>query len=365
MKSEKLATAQKTGNYGRRLVTFRLGCLRGSQFFTFCFSLLTFLFLLASCGVDSESFRIEGRLRNMHQGEFWVYSIDGGIDGIDTIYVREGRFQYETPLRTPATFVVIFPNYSEQPVFAEPGEVVEIKGDASHLKEMTINGTEDNEDMTKLRMELNRLMPPEVPKAVANFIRKNPQSPVSNYLLLRYYMMDPEADYKEAGKLAGLMMKSQPDNVRLLTWKKQLESMGKAKKDSHLPAFSVVDVNGRRVTQNQLKSKVNVITLWASWNYASADIQRRLEKAKRQYGDKLSVLSICLDGQPKECRDRVERDSIKWPTVCDGKMWQSPLVMRLGMTDVPANLIINDKGIITDRNLLPLDLEEKINKLLK
>ena len=133
------------------------------------FSIAVAALLLTACGVDSEKFRIEGRLRNINQGEFWVYSPDGGIDGMDTMQVRNGRFSYETTLRIPATFVIVFPNYSEQPVFAEPGEKVEIKGDATHLKEMLIKGTDDNDDMTKLRMELNRLMPPEIPGAVAAF----------------------------------------------------------------------------------------------------------------------------------------------------------------------------------------------------
>ena len=35
------------------------------------------------------------------------------------------------------------------------------------------------------------------------------------------------------------------------------------------------------------------------------------------------------------------------------------------MNDVSANLIVNDKGVIIDRNLQPLEIEEKIDKLLK
>ena len=83
-----------------------------------------FTLLLLSCGVDGDKFRLEGRLRNMHMGEFWVYSTDGATNGIDTISVREGRFAYEVELRSPTTLIVIFPNYSEQPVFAKPGETV-------------------------------------------------------------------------------------------------------------------------------------------------------------------------------------------------------------------------------------------------
>ena len=240
--------------------------------------------LLASCGVDSERFRIEGRLRNINQGEFWVYSPYGGIDGIDTMQVRNGRFSYETTLRVPAVFIIVFPNYSEQPVFAEPGEKVEIKGDATHLKEMVIKGTDDNDDMTKLRMELNRLMPPEIPEAVAAYIRKHPDSHISMYLLQRYFILDANPDYKKAYELVTLMAKEQPDNGQLTKWKKDLEGLRQGMIKGRLPSFSATDVKGRSVSQSDLKAKVNVVSVWASWNYQSLDIQRRLLKQKKEYG---------------------------------------------------------------------------------
>lgn len=331
------------------------------------FYLFTFfpLYFFSSCGVDSDRFRLEGRLRNINQGEFWLYSIDGGITGIDTIPVREGRFSYETELRTPSTFILIFPNYSEQPVFAEPGKKVTIKGDATRLREMTIEGTKANKSMTQLRMELSRLMPPEIPNAVAAFITEQPQSPVSIYLLQRYFMNNPDADFQKGYELATLMVKELPDNVRLATWKKQLETMKNGQVKHRLPSFSAVDINGRSVSNDQLKSRVNVITLWASWSFQSTDMQQRLKRSKQRYGNDLAVVSICLDANAKDCRQRITRDSLRWQTICDGRMWQSPLIAKLGLSDVPGNLVIDDKGIIIDSNLKPEKLEEKINQLLK
>ena len=53
------------------------------------------LFLLASCGEDSKHFKIEGRLLQINQGEFYLYSSDGTISGFDTIKVQGGRFSHE------------------------------------------------------------------------------------------------------------------------------------------------------------------------------------------------------------------------------------------------------------------------------
>ena len=330
------------------------------------FYLFTFILLfLSSCGVDSNKFRLSGRLRNMNQGMFWVYSPDGAIEGIDTIQVHEGRFSYETELRVPATFVVIFPNFSEQPVFAEPGEEVDIKGDASHLKEIIIKGTDDNDAMTELRMDLNELMPPEIPEAVSKFINKNPKSRASRYLLQRYFLADPQANMQQAYVLVSLMLKEDPDDVQLTKWKKELEGLRNGQLNKSLSDFSAKDVKGRNVSPGDLKSKVNVITVWASWNYQSTDIQRRLQMLKKNNGDNLSVVSVCLDADSKKCRQTVERDSIPWKTVCDGRMWQTPMLSKLGIADVPGNLVINDKGTIVARNLNPQKLEEKIQQMLK
>ncbi len=331
------------------------------------FYLFTFLpiYLLCSCGVDSGKFRIEGRLRNMNVGEFWVYSPDGGIDGIDTIPVREGRFSYETDLRNPATFVVIFPNYSEIPVFGESAKGVTIKGDASHLKELVVKGTEANEEMTKLRMTINRSMPPEIPGVVESFIREHPQSIISNYLVQRYFIFDAKPDFRKASELVALMVKEQPANARLEEIQKRLANLRNGQVNSRLPAFSDTDINGRKVTQDQLKAKLNVVAVWATWSFQSTDMMFRLRHAKRQYGSQLGIVAICLDARPQDVRYRLERDSVPWQTVCDGRLWQTPLLAKLGLEDVPANLLVNDRGIIIERNLKPQDLEDKIKQLLK
>jgi hypothetical protein len=80
-----------------------------------------FIILLAivmvSCGTDSRHFKVDGHLLNLNNGEFYVYSPDGAIFGLDTIKVQGGRFSYEISCEQKGTLVLIFPNFSEQPIF--------------------------------------------------------------------------------------------------------------------------------------------------------------------------------------------------------------------------------------------------------
>lgn len=326
---------------------------------------LVVLIMLTGCGPDSNSFRLEGRLRHMNQGEFYVYSPDGGIKGIDTIKVHEGRFAYEAQLRDEATFIIIFPNFSELAVFGGPGVEAVVKGDASHMKEITVKGSEDNEEMTKMRMVLNRSTPPEIPKAVEAFIKEHRSSLASIYLLNRYILTDKQPDYRKAAVLTQMMLDENRNNGQLIRLGKQLKSLRNASMQQ-VPAFSATDLKGRKVSEKDLKARVNVVSVWASWNYQSTDMQRRLQTKKKTYGDKLAIISICIDGSPADCkRTVVDRDSLKWSTVCDGRMWDSPLLSKFGISNVPANLIFDSKGRIIERNLTPQKLDEKIESLLK
>lgn len=326
---------------------------------------MLFALLLASCGAESGRFRIEGHLKNMNQAEFYIYSIDGGFPKLDTIRVEKGRFVYETDLDRPATYSIIFPNGSEQAVFGNSGVVVELEGDASHLKEMTIKGTDENEQMTAWRTNANRLTPPEMKQAAIDFIRENPASSVSNYLLYRYLMLGTTPDYKTAAELTALMLKEQPENGRLIQLDKQLRGLKYAVKGAKLPDFQATDINGNAVSSQSLKAELNIIVVWSMWNYESQSMVRKLSDMKKEYGSRLSLMSISMDARKEDCSRFLERDSMRLSTVCDGRMWESPLVQQLGISDVPGNILIDRQGKVIDVNVPIPKIEEKVKAVLK
>ena len=328
------------------------------------FTLLALL-LLTSCGPSGNQFRLAGRLRNINQGQFLVYSPDGAFAGIDTIKVQNGRFAYEKEVRKDVTLMLVFPNFSEQAVFASPGEEVEIKGDATHLKEMTITGTDENDELTKLRIRLNKLTPPEITAAVAEYIQEEPSSMISIYLLDKYFVNAKTPDYAEAQRLATLMLKANPDNGRLRKLKKQLDGLKNSRLQAMLPVVSSTDINGKSISTSQVKGKIGVISTWATWNFPSTDIQRKLRKLQKQYPQELSLISICIDGDKRECKKRVDRDSLLWTIVCDEQMFQTPIVQQLGLFVVPSMVVTNKQGKIVARDIEPNKVVEELEKFLK
>ena len=280
----------------------------------------------------------------MNQGELYVYSPDGGIDGLDTIKIEAGRFAYEIPCSKPATLVIIFPNYSVQPIFAESGGSVEVKADASHLKEMEVKGTDDNELMTKFRKQIANSSPPDELKYAIQFIKDHPESTVSVYLLNRYLIQTETLDYKQAANLLKILLKEQPENVTLGRLQRQISGLGTLRVGDKLPNFTAKDVNGKLINNATLANQTIIISTWAAWSYESLDFQRALNDAVK--AGKIAALGISVDANPKDVRQALKNDDITFPNVCDGKMLSTPLLKTFGLTTVPDNIVVRNGKII-------------------
>lgn len=317
-------------------------------------SLLSFLtLLLASCGTDSHHFKIDGHLLNLNQGEFYVYSPDGSVThGMDTIKVQAGRFSYLVECDRPMTLMIVFPNFTEQPVFAEPGKSVDIKGNASHLKELTVKGTKANKLMNAFREQILSASPAETKKCAIQMAEDNPESAVAVYLVRRYLVAVDRPDYTTAARLLKLIVEKQPDNqfaARLLASCNGKTTINNGAK---LPRFSASDINGKVVNNATLASVPNVVFyVWATWNYSSTSQLRQLADMERQSDGKLKVVSICLNPDKSSCQRTLKQygaDNIT--TICDGRMVNGDLFNKLGLYNLPDNILIKN-GAIAEQHI--------------
>ena len=317
--------------------------------------------ILVSCGPSDGRFRLEGQFKNLNQGEFYIYDYEQGTK--DTIGVLDGRFVYDIALRDTLVLTLMFPNFSELPIFARPGTEVNIDGDVSHLRDVEISGTEENEQMTAFRLRTNDMMPPEVQQQAIQFISQNPQSPVSVYLLRRYCLLVQEPDYNQCYDLCQQLLAAQPSNIPLVRLSTQLQSLQNLRSSGRLPSFSAVDTEGRDVSEQQLKGKANVIFLWASWDYSSQSTMRQLHVLKNKYDRDLNIVTIALDGSPSEGESLLRTDSITWPNICDGLLWQSPVIAQLGLVNLPSAIVIDGNGNIVGRATDYMAIKEKVESL--
>ena len=322
-----------------------------------------FTFLLIGCGSDRKTFLLEGTFKGFNQGEIYIYGLNGS-HRLDTISVVKGKIHYEVVLENPVTFSLVFPNYSELPVFAESRAEVEIEGDASHLKETRISGTDANKEMTQFRLQTSGKTPPEVTQAAEAYIREHPASPVALYLLNKYFTQIPSPDYKRCMVLIGEVQKAQPEEPSLKGLIEKMKGLENLRDGATIPNFTATDINGKTVKSTDLNAPVNIIFTWAKWNYESVSMQRQLTFFHQRFKDRLNIVGICLDTDKRECRKTAEQDSVKWSTICDGKMWESPLLKQLGLSYVPDNIMTDSKGKIIAHTLHINELQDKARPLV-
>ncbi|MBR1389463.1 MAG: DUF4369 domain-containing protein [Prevotella sp.] len=328
------------------------------------FPLCLLAVFLCACGVEDGHFVMRGEFKSFNQGELYIYNIDGTQHKLDTIPVINGRFTYQAAIDEPTTYVLVFPNFSELPILGESGKEVTVEGDASHLKEMEVKGTDENKLLTAFRLQTNQQTPPEARQTAAQFIKDHPQSAASMYILNKYFIQTTTPDYGQALELLELIAKDKPAS-QFNTLKKQLDGLRNFKAGGTLPRFTATDINGRRVSNADLTARVNVINTWASWNYDSQNSLRKLKRLEMEHAGQIKVVSICLDANLKDCRRGLDRDSIKWSCICDGRMWETPTLAQLGLYFVPDNIITDSRGKILAHSLSTNEIDRKIEELLR
>ncbi len=326
------------------------------------FILFTVTLLLQSCGTPSNRFRMEGEFKNMNQVDLYLYDAASGKK--DTVHVQRGRFLYETDFKDTATLMLMFPNYSQIPIFATSGITVKVKGDASQLRETKVKGSKENEEMTAFRLKSNQLAPPDMEKIAIDYIMEEPNSPVSFYLLQQFFVKSITPDYTKALQLCNVMLKANPHSKPVQQLKIQLLNLNKGRVGSNVPIYILSDTKGKIITNREMQSELNVFCFWASWNYDSQLQLRTIRKLIKKNKGKISAMGIGIDASKGESYKWMKRDSIDFPIICDGKMWETPMAKALGLTDIPNNIIADKKGRIIERNIPQKDLEKKIEELL-
>ncbi len=323
-----------------------------------------FLCLLCSCSGGSDSFSIDGRFINFNNGELYIYSIDGGIDALDTISVRDGRFSYHTMLSEASTFVIVFPNFSEVAIFGAPGASVRVRGDANSLNEIEIKGGDENRLMNGLRRELLGVSPSEMLLRVEKFVRDNPSSLVCHYVISKYLLRSASCDYDKALSLLQLVGRSRPEDKSVRRLANQVSVLGVCGVGDRLPEFFFRCRSGKTLTRDFCRGKVGVISLWAEWDYESQSTQRTLVELYNRYPNRFAMFSFSLDMSCVDSDRFVRKNGVSWAYGCDGDVWGSDVVRTLGLQTIDDNIIISRDGRIVARGVPASELESTLVKLL-
>lgn len=294
---------------------------------------------------------------------------------MDTLRLREGKFDYTVPLQEKATYHILYPNFSELVIFGESGKVVKVKGDARSLNEVKVSGTDENETYTKYRRESQNLSGKKLDSLTRDYILQYPTMQMSRFLLNKYFIQPEGTDQQMMHELYDSLCRANPSDVFLSNLSNDVRRKNTIKTGSRIPQFSLTTrkvelkkykkkktiirtIESRTVSDTSYKDKPLLLVFWATWRSGSQSGLYRASRLMRESENKIQAISYSLDVEDTELKAVERRDSIDYPSICDFKCWNSPLVQQWGIRELPFFILMDkDRKILASGTNWSKDIE--------
>jgi thiol-disulfide isomerase/thioredoxin len=134
-----------------------------------------------------------------------------------------------------------------------------------------------------------------------------------------------------------------------------------------VPAFSGPNSKGILLDLNKIKGKVTIIDFWASWCKPCRIENPNLVNLYDKYHDNgLEIISISLDSETQRSAwiKAIKKDQLNWFNISNLKSWNDPIAQLYGVNSIPATFIIDQDGVLIDKQLRGRQLDERIRGLL-
>jgi thiol-disulfide isomerase/thioredoxin len=129
--------------------------------------------------------------------------------------------------------------------------------------------------------------------------------------------------------------------------------------------FTKTDDKGNEFRLSSLKGKYVLVDFWAGW-CAPCRADPNLLKAYKELKDKkFEIVGISLDETKGAWLKAVAQDKMPWIQVSDLKGFKSDIAVKLGISAIPQNVLIDPNGVVIAKNLRGEDVNKTIASYIK
>jgi peroxiredoxin len=276
---------------------------------------------------------------------------------VDSAKVENGKFQLRSAVQQPELYgLTVDQKKAPLFLFVQNASAIHVVLDtASYYKNSKITGSEAQVVFDKYRQNSN--------VKIDEFIRENPASIVSAYVLYRNYAyrLTPDQIRQNIAQLDPSLHGTQ----YVGTLEKLIVTMDKVAIGKPAIDFTAYDTEGKPLKLSDHFGKYLLIDFWAAWCGPCRKENPNLVKAYHKYKDKgFDVFGVSLDRTKEAWLKAIAKDELTWTQVSDLKYWHSEPAALYGVRAIPANFLLSPDGKIVGKNLTGEELHKKLEELL-
>lgn len=317
-------------------------------------------FVLISVGASGQNVvKIEGTVSNTAGATVYLQEFrDKIFYTVDSAVVKNGHFRFSSSITIPEVYGLTL-NKEKSPVFLflDAGDtMVKVELDSSsYYRNTKITGSSASDLYEKYKSAGRDFK-------IDAFIRENPNSIVSTYLLYRNFAYRLESE--QIREYLTLLNPSLQESAYGKNLKGYLVTLEKVKIGENAPDFTLADTDGNPVKLSAHFGKYILLDFWAAWCGPCRKENPNVVEAYQKYKDKgFDVFGVSLDRTKEAWLKAIEKDNLPWTHVSDLIYWQSAPAALYGVRAIPANFLISPEGVIIAKNLRGEDLQNKLAEI--
>jgi len=373
--------------------------------------------VFALTGCRKNSITLTGTIDGAGKGEYLLLREvkPGVLEPIDSVIPdNSGSFVFRTETQTPSFYVLSMGSDDYLTLLAAPGEKIrvtasrrslaspsEVSGSAGttvmvDFRKQQLQVVSELENLTKvyndsiLSIRLPLIMDSLDRKAAeivegfrgkaVTMLEDNSSSMVAVYLLNQQVvpglqLFDPAKDQQIYHRVDSLLYAQYPESEIVLdlhnfvSGLRQSESLtgtgGSLGVGDMLPDISLPDPDGDTIRLSSKRGRIVLVDFWAAWCPPCREENPNLVRLYDMYHYRgFDIYQVSLDQRKEDWTGAIRNDRLgRWVHVSDLKYRDSEVVKKFGLSEIPANFLIDREGRVIAVNLRGPMLGKKLEEL--
>lgn len=323
-------------------------------------SLLTLGLLLSNIAVNAQKksdVAITGTVKGVESGKVYLQKFNNKMfQTLDSAEVKNGAFKFKAKLELPELYgVTTSKEKSPLYVFIDGPETNVALDTASYFRKSVVTGSVANDLFVSYKKQRD--------VKIDEFIKQNPGSIVSAYVLYREYAyrLTPQQITENIQLLDPKLTKT--PYVAVL--KDLVNVLNKVSIGNKALDFEAATPEGKSIKLSGYYGKYLLLDFWASWCGPCRRENPNLVKTYEKFHDKgFEIFAVSLDKNKEDWIKGIKDDHLSWIHVSDLAFWNSAAAKLYGIRAIPSNVLIDPNGVIVARNLQGEALNKKLEELL-